>query len=42
MNVAHNGKREYPMLFHPNSCAGKAHSVLGSEETIKPKSRLGC
>lgn len=23
------------MPFHPNSCAGKAHSVLGSEETIK-------
>lgn len=33
---------EYPMPFHPNSCAGKAHSVLGSEETIKSKSRLGC
>ena len=32
---------EYPVLFHPNSCTGGAHNVLGSEETIKPNHVLG-
>lgn len=33
---------EYPVLFHSSPGAGEAHSVLGSEETIRPKSHLGC
>lgn len=32
---------EYAMLFQPNSYAGEAHSVLGSEETIKTNHVLG-
>ena len=32
---------KYPMLFHPNSCAGGTHNVLGSEETIKTNHVLG-